>query len=223
MSPTPAALRVTARRRIGMAAAPAVMGLVIAAAGAPATADAAPLVIADGHVDAPAVRIIGGRLNITIRDGRAGRPVWRNPTGVVLRVTDRARASVPAGMGFIAPQGTTVWIIPQTQRPGVVWSGWSTETIRPAQVRGGITWQLDGVTGPGRMVLFQTGGFGARRVLFSSATRMPQRRVLPAGVHQHGNWVFTKKGVYRLRFTVTATTRAGVRRTANTTITYRVG
>lgn len=222
MNAPSADLRRTTDRSRGMPAVPAIMGLLVAA-GSPAPADAAPAVIANGHVDAPAVRLIGGRVNVAVRDGRMARPVWRNPANVVLRVTDRTRATVPAGMGFIAPRGTTVWMVSQTQRPGVLWAGWSTDTIRPAQVRGPITWRLDRVTGPGRMVLFQTGSFGARRVLFTSAARMPQRRVVPAGVHQHGNWVFTRKGVYRLQFTVTATTVAGVRRTATTTFTYRVG
>ncbi len=213
----------TAGRWIARTTAPAIVGSLVLLAGAPAAKGATSVVIADGHVDAPAVRLVGGRLGVAVRDGRTPTSVWRSPNTVVLRVTDRARATVPAGMGFIAPRGTTVWMVPQTQRAGVLWAGWSTETIRPAQIRGPIAWRLDRVTGPGRMVLFQTGSFGARRVLFTSAARMPQRRVIPAGVHQHGNWVFTRKGVYRLQFTVTATTAAGVRRAATTTFTYRVG
>lgn len=182
-----------------------------------------PTVIADGHVDAPSVRLQNGRVHLSIRQNRGSRDILRNPATTVLRVTNRGRTTLPTGMGFIGRRGTRVWAIPQTQQRGVIWAGWSTQGVRPAQVRGGITWQLTRVTGPGRVVLFQTTAFGPRRVLFTSARKMPQRQVLRPGVHQHGSWVFTRPGIYRLTFRVTLTPRAGSPRGATTTVTYRIG
>ena len=130
---------------------------------------------------------------------------------MILRVVDRAKVRLPAGMGSIGPAGQTVWMIPQVQKSGIIWAGWNTEEIRGSQVSGGIAWQLREVSGPGRVVLFQTGSFGDERILFNSGRGLPQTYSIPPGTHAHGNWAFTRKGTYRLKFTMSVRARSGKR------------
>jgi putative ABC transporter-associated repeat protein len=198
-----------------------ILFLVAAVIGPAATAHAA-VTIADGHVDVGSARIVDGRLRSYVKDASEGRVVWRDPSTVVIRVVDRARVRLPSGMEFIGRRGQTVWMIPQVQKRGIVWAGWNTEEISRRQIRGGVGWKLRSVSGPGRVVLFQTGSFGDERVLFNSSS-LPQTYTIPPGTHAHGNWAFTARGTYRMRFTMSIRTRSGKRQRANATLTFRVG
>lgn len=189
---------------------------------APALADAK-VTLADGHIDIGA-KIVHGKLRTYVKDAtQSGRVIWRDPDGVVVRVVDRAKVKLPAGTGFIGRADQTVWMIPQVQKPGVIWAGWNTEEITSRQIRGGIGWKLRRVSGPGRVVLFQTGSFGDEHVLFNSGRRLPQTSTILPGTHAHGNWAFTKKGTYRMHFTMTIRTRSGKRQRVDSTVTCRVG
>ena len=194
----------------------------LAALGSAATADAK-VTLADGHVDVGSARIVDGKLRSYVKDATRGRVVWRNPSTVVIRVVDKARVSLPSGMSFIGRRGQTVWMIPQVQKRGIIWAGWNTEEIASRQIRGGVGWTLRKVSGPGRVVLFQTGSFGDEDVLFNSGRRMPQTYTIPPGVHAHGNWAFTRQGTYKLRFTMSIRTRSGRQQRVGATLTYRVG
>jgi putative ABC transporter-associated repeat protein len=197
-----------------------ILVLVAAVLGSTATAHA--VTISDGHVDVGSARIVDGQLRSYVKDSTGGRVVWRDPSSVVTRVVDRARVRLPSGMEFIGRRGQTVWMIPQVQKRGIVWAGWNTEEISRRQIRGGVAWKLRSVSGPGRVVLFQTGSFGDERVLFNSSS-LPQTYTIPPGTHAHGNWAFTARGTYRMRFTMSIRTRSGERQRANATLTFRVG
>lgn len=220
----------TARRTVAIGVAAA--GLLAAGPGAggplangPAPASAAPVTLGQGHVDAVAARLVGGRLRFLVKDDTGSRVRWRAPADVVIRVGDRARYRLPSdrALSFVGRPGQTVWLIPQTQKRGVVWAGWNTEQVSARQLRGPVGWRLDRVRGPGRVSIYQTGSFGTPSVLFSSARRTPQSRTISLGVHAHGNWAFTARGTYRLTFTLSATTRAGKRLSDTRTLTLRVG
>jgi putative ABC transporter-associated repeat protein len=183
----------------------------------------AKVTLADGHVDAASAKIVGGKLRTYVKDATKGRVVWRDPSDVVIRVVDRAKVTLPAGMDFIGRRGATVWMIPQVQRQGIIWSGWNTEEITSKQIRGGITWQLTKVVGPGRVVVFQTGSFGDEKVVFNSGRGLPQTYTIPTGTHAHANWAFTKRGKYRLTYTMRVTTRSGKRQSATATLTHQIG
>lgn len=185
----------------------------------------AAVTLRSGHADYGA-RIVGGALQTQVKDAtRAGRTVWRDPSDVVVALGSKARYTLPdaENVRFLGPKGTRLWLIPQTQRAGVVWLGWNTEALSSRQLRGGVAWSLDRVDGPGRVVLFQTGSFGKADVLFDSRRSRPGTRTIPVGVHAHGNWAFTRAGTYRLRFTMRATSRAGRSLSDTTTLTVRVG
>lgn len=188
------------------------------AAGTVPAATAAPVTLVDGHVDYGA-RILGGELRSQIKDGtKAGPPVWREPSEVTFRLSSAAITTVPSGSkyGFLGPSGATIWMIPQVQRPGVLWAGWNTEEITAAEVAGEVAWRLDAVAGPGQVTVFQTGAFGQPDVIFNSGDGLPDTRSIPLGTHAHGNWSFSQSGEYRLTFTMSAERVGGGGPTADT-------
>ncbi|MEV1155144.1 TIGR03773 family transporter-associated surface protein [Micromonospora chokoriensis] len=180
-------------------------------------------VIADGHVDM-GPQLSGDKWTIRIKDDRTSPPVWRETADVVLQLKDNAKITVPAGADFLGKQGDTVWLLPQSQQAGIVWPGWNTQHESVVSgVKGNVTWTLKGVDGPGRFALFLTGSFGKADVLFDSAKAFPQQLSVPLNTHAHGNWAFSKPGLYRLAVQMSGTTNAGKTVTDTKTITIAVG
>ncbi|HWT95399.1 MAG TPA: choice-of-anchor M domain-containing protein [Solirubrobacteraceae bacterium] len=196
--------------------------LVVALLGAPAAADAR-VTLSSGHVDAIAARVTGGKLRLLVKDATGRSVRWHDPNDVTLRVVSRARTRLPRNgtLRFLGRPGATVWMIPQTQRSGIIWAGWNTEEVSRRQLRN-LSWRLNRVSGPGRVAIFQTGSFGKPSVLFDSS-RLPASRSLPLGIHAHGNWGFTARGTYRMSFTLRGTARSGKRLSATRALTFRVG
>lgn len=195
--------------------------VVVAGAGALATTPAAAATIAGGHADV-AGRLSGGRLQLMVKDASSGGVVWRRPSTVTIRVGSRAKVDVPSGDRKLvgAPKA---WVISQTQKSGVPWLGWNTQSLNAKQVKGKVTWSLTRVSGPGRVVVFQTKSFGDHDVLFSSARRPHGNRKVALGVHAHGNWSFTKRGSYRLTFRLAARLTSGKVVSDRQAIRVRVG
>ena len=186
---------------------------VLSAGAAPAHAA---VTLSSGHADYGA-RIVGGKLQSQVKTGAT----WRDPSGVAIALGSKARHTLPKA-NFLGRKGTRVWMIPQTQKAGVIWLGWNTESLTSRQLRTGVTWTLERASGPGRVALFQTGSFGGADVLFDSSRSRPGSRTIPLGVHAHSNWAFTRTGAYRLRFKMTATSRGGKRLSDTATLTVRV-
>jgi putative ABC transporter-associated repeat protein len=170
-----------------------------------------PSVITDGHVDLGA-RFADGTFQVQLRDDTADPAVWRDLSDTVLHVVDAAAVTVPAdpAFAFLGPAGTRVWVLPQTQQPGIVWPGWNTQDPTVVErVDREVTWRLRGVDGPGTFSLFLTGEFGTPEVVFDSAKPYPQETGIEVGSHVHGNWVFGAPGAYRLDIEMLATTVDG--------------
>jgi surface-anchored protein len=183
------------------------------------------VVLDDGHVDAIAPRVLDGRLTTQVKDGTAGpdKVVWREPNAVVLHVVPEARNTIPNDprYAFLGAAGNPVWMIPQTQIPGIVWAGWNTESLSAATVSGDVTWSLSKVDGPGNVAVFLTGQ--SPTVVFNAADGLPDTLRVPLGTHAHANWGFAAEGIYRLTFTVTATLASGETQTDTDTYTFAVG
>lgn len=183
----------------------------------------AKVVLSSGHTDVGSAVVDNGKLRFLVKDDTGPRLAWRNPADVVIKVNSAAATRLPAGMGFVGREGKRVWMIPQVQRRGVIWAGWNTEEVSPREVRGGVNWILRRVTGPGRVVVFQTGSFGEHDVIFNTDRRMPQAFGIRPGVHAHGNWAFTAKGVYKMSFAMVARSESGQRMGDRGTLTFKVG
>ncbi|MEU6207806.1 TIGR03773 family transporter-associated surface protein [Micromonospora musae] len=194
-----------------------------AAPKAASTTAAGRQVISDGHVDM-GPQLSGDSWTIRIKDDRSSPPVWRETADVVLQVKDKAKITVPAGVDFLGRPGEPVWVLPQTQQAGLVWPGWNTQHESVVSgVKGNVTWTLKGVDGPGRFTLFLTDSFGGEDVLFNSAKPFPQKLAIPLNTHTHGNWTFSKPGLYRLAVQMSGTTTGGKAVTDTKTLTIAVG
>ncbi|MEU4154976.1 choice-of-anchor M domain-containing protein [Actinoplanes sp. NPDC026670] len=184
-------------------------------------------VLETGHVDiGPRVR--DGQWTIQIHDDHATPPVWRDPADTVLRVLDTAELVVPDDEDYAflgAPAGAKVHVVPQTERPGVVWVGWNTQDPGVLATAGrGVTMTLRGVQGPGPVTVFlQSGNLGAPQVLWSSARPFPQPLWVETNTHTHANWVFGAPGVYLLAVGVTAELPDGVTAATDTVLRLAVG
>ncbi|GAB2975592.1 choice-of-anchor M domain-containing protein [Saccharothrix stipae] len=179
-----------------------------------------------GHVDAVALRLLPDGLHLQVKDGTTtGVTTWREPADVEFRVTAAARTELPAqpALAFLGGAGEQVFLLPQTQRTDLLWTGWNTEELRPAEVSGPVTWTLTAVDGPGAFGLFTTGSFGAPAIVFNDADGLPDHLSVPLGTHAHANWAFAEPGRYRLTFAVTAAGANGSPLTDAETLTFVVG
>ncbi|MEW2517072.1 choice-of-anchor M domain-containing protein [Actinacidiphila alni] len=165
-------------------------------------------VIDVGHVDAISPRMVSGTFRTLLLDDRdALAPVWRTPGSVILHLTQAGAVPISddtPGFFFLGDPGSTVWTIPQTQDPAVIWAGWSTQSFTSDNVRGDMKLTLEDVDGPGDVVLWEWSPFGEPDMVIDGRAGLPASYTVPTFTHQHANWAFTKPGVYRLKFTWSA-------------------
>ena len=182
--------------------------------------------IAVGHVDL-GPRLIDGQWRAGLRHDAESGAVWRDPNQTVLRVSDAAIMTAPdsADYPFLADvAGKPVYVVPQTQNPGVVWLGWNTQDPAvTATIDRGLTMRVGPVSGPGRAWLFlQSGTFG-KPLLLADSGAAPGDVWIDSGTHVHANWAFSAPGTYTATVTFLGTTTAGEAVNASTTLRFAVG
>ena len=182
--------------------------------------------IAVGHVDL-GPRLIDGQWRAGLRHDAESGAVWRDPNQTVLRVSDAAVMTAPdsADYPFLADvAGKPVYVVPQTQNPGVVWLGWNTQDPAvTATIDRGLTMRVGPVSGPGRAWLFlQSGTFG-KPLLLADSGAAPGDVWIDSGTHVHANWAFSAPGTYTATVTFLGTTTAGEAVSASTTLRFAVG
>ncbi|MBF6620438.1 MAG: choice-of-anchor M domain-containing protein [Patulibacter sp.] len=191
-----------------------VVGLALAAVvAAPASA----VTLDSGHVDALAPQLVGGQLQLKVKDDTVRPAVVRDVGDVLFVAKPEAQAPVPASpdFAFLGGNGARVSILPQTQDPRLVWPGWSTEHASLAgQFAGPLRFALEQFTGPGRFHLFASDPFGGIGQRFASSAPdggFPTTNAWTVGLgaHVHANWAFSAPGEYALRFRVSGTLASG--------------
>lgn len=190
-------------------------------------------VLKTGHVDMGPKFEGDGTWRFLIHDDVAradanAASVWRYPAETVFHVLDQAQLTVPDDDAYSflgADPGQTVWVVPQTQNPRVVWLGWNTQDPEVMKtIDRGITLSLTGVQGPGvATVYLQSGSFGAPQVLWDSRKTDAQPLWVDVNTHTHANWVFTKPGVYLLRLSAQADLKDGSQVSDTQLIRFAVG
>ncbi|MGW6746150.1 TIGR03773 family transporter-associated surface protein [Streptomyces sp. NPDC055025] len=214
-------------------AAPRTRNLIAPTAGKPASvavssraaAVSTPKVLDEGHIDF-AARVVDGTLQIHIKDGTvSGKTTWREPSSVVLHVKPPAKNRLPDGdaFAFLGKAGDPVWLLDQVQQEGLLWPGWSTDNIKAGAAKGGVTFSLTKVTGPGAYALYTYDAMSGANVLFNSKDGVPDSIDVPANTHAHGGWAFTKEGTYKLTFTMSGTLADGRAVSDTETVTFVVG
>ena len=182
--------------------------------------------ISVGHVDL-GPRLIDGQWRAGLRHDAESGAVWRDPNQTVLRVNDAAIMTAPdsADYPFLADvAGKPVYVVPQTQNPGVVWLGWNTQDPAvTATIDRGLTMRVGPVSGPGRAWLFlQSGTFG-KPLLLADSGAAPGDVWIDSGTHVHANWAFSAPGTYTATVTFLGTTTSGEAVAASTTLRFAVG
>ncbi|MDR1078148.1 MAG: choice-of-anchor M domain-containing protein, partial [Propionibacteriaceae bacterium] len=189
-------------------------------------------VLTTGHVDL-GPKFVDGVWTFLIHDDlaradAASASVWRHPDQTVLQVLDQARLTVPDDPAYAfvgAAPGSSVWVVPQTQNPAVVWLGWNTQD--PEVMRAidrGVTLSLTGLIGPGTVTTYlQSGSFGEPQLLWDSRIDQPQPIWVDVNTHTHANWVFTAPGVYLIELEAAADLVDGTTVSDRQVIRFAVG
>ncbi len=183
------------------------LGTTAALAVGAAPAQAAPVVLSQGHADVIGVAYEDGELHVHVHDETVEPAVEREPCDVIVQVKSEAKLAVPGdpAYAFLGAPGSPVWILPQVEDPNLLFAGIGTEEIEPGALVGdSVKIKLAGVYGPGKFSLFTVDEFGAPTVVLNSRDGLPDSFDVAAGAHMHANWAFTKAGTYYLVFVVTA-------------------
>ncbi|MEN3614885.1 choice-of-anchor M domain-containing protein [Plantactinospora sp. ZYX-F-223] len=187
---------------------------------------AAAATIETGHLDVLDVDYTAGALTLDIKTYS---PVNDDlsPAGTTLRLPSTSAITVPSGSAWncLGAAGSTVYVAPQAENPGLIWAGWNTEDVPTAQ--GPVRMELVGVSSVpagGRFALYTTDAFGTPTFRLNSTTTTGcPISVWPgnigAGTHAHGNWAFSAPGTYTLSFRATAQGGSGV---TSPTVNYPV-
>lgn len=117
--------------------------------------------VTDGHFDFGA-QYANGTLVGAVKDDRSSPAKWVKPSSMTFALNDTAKTKAPAGIEFVAPAGSDVWMIPASQIAGVPWLG--ANSMHPSIVdgtTGTVQLTLESVSGPGSVGVFTSGNFGS--------------------------------------------------------------
>lgn len=170
-------------------------------------------VLNNGHVDIASL-LKGSTLSTRVKDTtQSATATFRDPAKTVLQLLPNARATVPSGSqwSFLGQAGSSFYQVTQTQQAGLLWPGWSTESIPSSATKSGVDWTLTNISGPGEFALYETGSFGTPTVMFNTRDGITgaDRTTIPKSTHAHGNWAFGAQGNYCLGFKRSATLASG--------------
>nr|WP_242516946.1 TIGR03773 family transporter-associated surface protein [Corynebacterium mendelii] len=155
--------------------------------------------LADGHTDF--INVVAdekGNLVLTVKEDITGHNVLRQPEDVQLVVREEAKTSLE---GPFSTFGETGWLLPLTQKPGLLWPGFDTLGVQSAGF-GAIDIVFDRVEGPGSIYLatqadgFSTGLVPLLKDGFQVRSGSVRHQANPA--HVHAYWLFTEPGTYTM-------------------------
>jgi surface-anchored protein len=184
-------------------------------------------VLGDGHIDI-GPRFVDGAFTLLVHDDAVIPSVWRTLEDSVLHVGDGALQTVPADptYAFLGVEpGRDVHVLPQVQRPGVVWVGWNTQDPEVMErIQRGATLTLLRVDGPGELIMYlQSGALGDPEVLWQSTQPERQPIWVEVNTHTHANWVFTEPGVYLVEVEISADLVSGEAVSDVRTLRFSIG
>ncbi|AKN78156.1 choice-of-anchor M domain-containing protein [Corynebacterium ulcerans] len=155
--------------------------------------------ISKGHVDI-SPKEIDGTLAVVVKDEsgqHSSKAVLRDPNSVTFVVPQSAKTALREDIKDIAKKGERVYVLPEVQKTGLVWPGFSTEeiygetegdyefTITPKSTPQGGKWVA--YSGDAHSSENRIGDYTGKRVYKAEGS-----------THRHLNWVFTKPGKYTM-------------------------
>lgn len=180
-----------------------------------------------GHIDI-GPRFLEGKWQLVARDDSVNPSTWRSLDKMVFQMGDKAIQTLPEAEEYAftgAKPGQKVWVIPQVEKAGVPWLGWSTQSPKVVeQVNGQVKITFEGHQGPGILTVFtQDGNFSAPRLLWDSKVKTAQAINVDTNTHTHVNWVFTEPGIHLVRISMSATLKDGSAVTDSRILHFAVG
>ncbi len=123
------------------------------------------------------------------------------PWEAILQVNPGAKGRIPAdpSFAFLGKAGDPVWVLPQGEKPGLLYLGFGAETVADGVFQGDrFDVVMKGCRGPGQFAAYLIDGFGRPTVFLNSADGIDGSDVYPvtAGSHVHMNFSFTAPGIY---------------------------
>lgn len=168
-----------------------------------------PIKIHRGHLDIRLSPVENNKWALAIKDDSliaASGSVYRHPEAVTIAVPAAARMTrnhslASPALDFLGPIGTTNYVLPDTEREGLPWPGFSTEDVDYTQYPQGIDYQLTVRSAPnnGRMLFVTTADLG-EQVTIHVDSRNPKLNHVHTeeATHLHGTWVFSQPGRYEV-------------------------
>ena len=122
-------------------------------------------------------------------------------TNCVLLVAEAGRLELPSDIPPLGSAGDSLWILPASQREGMLYLGMSAEGNPLGVFDGPMAMRLLSVEGPGHFFLWQA-ELGGLRFWMNSRDGFGDDDVFTQSVggHSHFDWGFSTSGVYRIIF-----------------------
>ena len=167
--------------------------------------------ISEGHLD---IALAGGGeepLSFMLRDGSTPSNTVSRPSGsFALEVPDTTKANPKGEIRDALPgKPETLWALPQSQKKGLPWPGFSTEHLASGVLEAGSTVEvsISDFTGPGRMLAWHESLTGLKIELDSG--NRDRKLTYPVNAHDHLAYGFDAPGYYTVQYRVTGKTADG--------------
>jgi surface-anchored protein len=130
--------------------------------------------------------------------------------GAILQVGSAAASSVSVNplFSFLGPAGSSVWILPNTQNPNLIFLGFGAEELATGLFVGdSVNMALHSISGPGEFAVFDYDFFGNPTALMNTRDGITagDSVSLAAGAHNDLNWAFSAPGTYTVNFEASGT------------------
>ena len=157
--------------------------------------------LSSGHADIGIAYDAGSfDLHVHAEDPSPDGTEFSPPSGAVLVVGSAAQTTTPGVLSALAPEGSSLWILPKTENPSLLFLGFGTEELTVADWTGNLTLSLRSVSGPGNFGIYDVGTFGGIEIKMNSADGVTAGDALSLvpGSHGHFNLTFTAPGDYTI-------------------------
>lgn len=184
-------------------------------------------ILEKGHIDAFHVSIKDdGSVRLALSDDATASHLLRTPESVKMVVKDASQttfkptASVPEDL-----KGQTVYRLPLSQNPNLIWPGWDTNGMKDSfGPNAAVDYEVE-ATGPGDIWMWQQDEEGTvLSVLADGALKLNPTGTIHQGFpgHTHTNWAFSEPGTYSLEVTAQVTSELGNATSNTATYTFVV-
>jgi surface-anchored protein len=145
--------------------------------------------------------------------------------GAILEVGALAQTAVSADprFSFLGAAGSSIWILPNTQNPNLLFLGFGAEELETGLFVGdSVSLRLHSISGPGEFAVFDFDSFGNPLAIMNTRDGISAGDVFNAnsGAHQDLNFAFSQPGIYTVNFEASGTLADGNMFTSSGPVAY---